>query len=745
MSANIPQGPPFPSATAPRLGYIGALDSLRALAVLAVLFYHADVLWLPGGFLGVEVFFVVSGYLITALLLAEYRSHGSINLIQFWQRRARRLLPALFAMLIAVMAYAVIYLPDEVASLRGDVAAAFTYVTNWYLIAANQSYFEIIGRPSLLRHLWSLAVEEQFYLLWPLLFAFVLIRLRTRAAMLLLLLGATLSALWMGLQFQPDTDPSRIYYGTDTRAAGLLIGAALAFAWTPRGGDSPSRLKRWLLDAVGLAALGGLVAAGLALSEFDAFLYQGGMLLVGVATAFLIAAVVSPHSPVFGGILSFRILRWIGQRSYSLYLWHWPVFMVTRPQLDTTLEGMPLLALRFALTFALAEISFRVVESPIRNGALGKAWENWGAAQGARRWGLGFAWMGILAGLALGTFLLGSAVIQAQPAAEPDYVLNAEEDPAFLNEQDSTATEIILPPETAGTDSVASVESSEMSSVSLILPEELPAEMPIDVPSAPDPQLYQDSWVRIARANHVPLINSLQSEINALRSARIDSGPRAPRIQPVCGDKCLARLEFLQLKEGAIRPAKTPMRQIARKVTPTPAKPTTPATTAAIPVTPPEEAQVLAVGDSVMLGASNYLRKSIFAIDVDAKIGRQVSAALKLLRERQDARLIPHVVIVHLGNNGTFSPKQFDEMMTVLRDVPRVVFLTNKVPRKWQDPNNNALAEGVGRYPNALLVDWNGTSALHPEWFWKDGIHLRPEGARVYANLIARIVDQQIQ
>jgi lysophospholipase L1-like esterase len=146
-----------------------------------------------------------------------------------------------------------------------------------------------------------------------------------------------------------------------------------------------------------------------------------------------------------------------------------------------------------------------------------------------------------------------------------------------------------------------------------------------------------------------------------------------------------------------------------------------------------------------MLGASNYLRRSILAIDVDAKIGRQVSAALKLLRERQDARLMPQVVIVHLGNNGTFSAKQFDEMMTVLSDVPRVVFLTNKVPRKWQDPNNSAMAEGVGRYPNAVLVDWNATSAMHPEWFWKDGIHLRPEGARVYANLIAQVVDRQLQ
>src|SRR5918992_2342578 len=219
------------------LPYAPGLDGLRALAVIAVLLYHAELSWLPGGFLGVEVFFVISGYLITALLLTEWWQHGRVDLKRFWIRRARRLLPALYLLLAVTLAYAVLFLPGEVAGLRGDVIAALGYVTNWYLVLGNESYFEAIGRPSLLKHLWSLAVEEQFYLLWPPVLALGLgvgaTRWRERRVLLVALAGAAASALLMALLYRPEVDPSRIYFGTDTRATGLLIGAALAFAWTP--------------------------------------------------------------------------------------------------------------------------------------------------------------------------------------------------------------------------------------------------------------------------------------------------------------------------------------------------------------------------------------------------------------------------------------------------------------------------------------------------------------------------------
>jgi peptidoglycan/LPS O-acetylase OafA/YrhL len=219
------------------LPYLPGLDGLRALAVIVVLLYHADLPWLPGGFLGVEVFFVISSYLITALLVAEWRQHGRIDLKAFWFRRARRLLLALYLLLAVTLAYAVVFLPEEVTGLRSDVIAALGYVTNWYLVFGHESYFEAIGRPSLLKHLWSLAVEEQFYLLWPPVLAVGLSmgarRWRERRVLLVALSGAAASAVLMGALYRPEADPSRLYFGTDTRATGLLMGAALALVWTP--------------------------------------------------------------------------------------------------------------------------------------------------------------------------------------------------------------------------------------------------------------------------------------------------------------------------------------------------------------------------------------------------------------------------------------------------------------------------------------------------------------------------------
>ncbi len=718
--------PPKAPSNHSRLSYLPALDGLRALAVLAVLFYHADVLWLPGGFLGVEIFFVVSGYLITSLLLAEYRAHNSVSLKNFWQRRARRLLPALFALLGAVLIYAVMFLPEEVASLRADVLAAFAYVTNWYMIFAEQSYFQEMGRPSLLRHLWSLAVEEQFYLLWPLIFVFVLTRWKPRAAMLVLMFGATISALWMGAQFQPDADPSRIYYGTDTRAAGLLIGAALAFVKLASTGN----WRKWALEILGAASLGVLIAACLFLSEFDPFLYQGGMLVVAAATALVIASVVAPTSPLMAPVLGFGVLRWVGLRSYSLYLWHWPVFMVTRPQLDTTLEGTPLLVLRFALTFALAEISFRLVESPLRNGALGKVWNQWTQLRGARRWLTSALAIFCGAYIAVGAYALANAVIHAQPMPEPDFVL-------MLEEQETVSDEPSIAPQEQVIEE--SETSSEFSRVSYIILED---EEPVHAPAPESAFSYpQDSWLRSIVLRRARVTNPLQADAENWRLRRAETNTFAKTNRARCSEQCQQRLELAELKSGIVRPATPAPKPIARKTAP-------PARVVKNPVAqspvPPRNgpAPILAIGDSVMLGAIHSFRQVGLDVDVDAKLGRQVSAAIKLLRARQQTNSLAPIVVIHLGNNGTFSAKQFDEMMSVLRDVPRVIFLTTKVPRKWQAPNNLALAEGVKKYPKAMLVDWNGLSHQHAEYFWKDGIHLRPEGARVYANLIAQVVRQ---
>src|SRR5215204_1561256 len=284
-----------------RLSYSPGLDGLRALAVMAVLLYHADLGWMPGGFLGVEVFFVISGYLITALLLAEWHQKGRISLKDFWLRRARRLLPALYVLLVVTLGYSVVFLPGEVAGLRDDAIAAVGYVTNWFLVLGRESYFESVGRPSLLQHLWSLAVEEQFYLVWPVVLAVGLSvgasRLRPRRMLMVALFGAGASAVAMAVLYAPGVDPSRIYYGTDTRATGLLCGAALAFLWSPTEKFRPADKwalrratgrfrRRWwsavpvLTEALGVAALAALAIFCLRLGEYQPFLYRGGLAAV---------------------------------------------------------------------------------------------------------------------------------------------------------------------------------------------------------------------------------------------------------------------------------------------------------------------------------------------------------------------------------------------------------------------------------------------------------------------------------
>ena len=264
-----------------------ALDGLRALAVIAVLLYHADLGWIPGGFLGVEVFFVISGYLITLLLVNEHEQNGRISLRRFWFRRARRLLPAAYALLLVVSLTVVLFVREQAEQTRGDVVAGLTYTTNWYLIFTGQSYFQSFGRPSLLHHLWSLAVEEQFYLVWPLILILLLVVCRRRPERMVIPMLAMVagSTVLMAVLYNP-ADPSRAYYGTDTRAGGLILGATFALFWRPGYlGRGAVAAKGRILDLVGLAGLGALAVIMATIRDQDALLYRGGFLLVGLATA----------------------------------------------------------------------------------------------------------------------------------------------------------------------------------------------------------------------------------------------------------------------------------------------------------------------------------------------------------------------------------------------------------------------------------------------------------------------------
>ncbi len=412
-----------PSGVSGRLPYLPGLDGLRALAVFSVLLYHGGYSWMVGGFLGVEVFFVISGYLITSLLLAEWRDDNHISLGRFWIRRARRLLPALFVLLVGVLLVGVIFLPDEVAGLRGDVLASVFYVNNWAYIFTDQSYFEVVGRPSLVAHLWSLAVEEQFYLLWPLLFVGGMKLLGRRWFPVLVVAGAIGSAVLMAALFDPSGgDPSRVYYGTDTRAAGLLFGCALAFVWAPwRLRPTVGRGMTVAFDLIGVAALAVLVHMLIFTNEFSSSLYRGGFLRLDLVTLVVIAVIVHPAAHL-GRWMGIAPLRWLGLRSYGIYLFHWPVFQLTRPGLDVDLDGPALFALRLAITLALAELSYRFVELPIRKGALSRRWADLRGAGGYRKQALRRRWATALIGAFALIVPLAVVAALAERPAPPDYL-----------------------------------------------------------------------------------------------------------------------------------------------------------------------------------------------------------------------------------------------------------------------------------------------------------------------------------
>ena len=371
------------------MGYLPGLDGLRAVAVLGVLLYHADVPWMPGGFLGVDVFFVLSGFLITSLILEELDRSGRLDFGRYYVCRSRRLLPALVLVLLVVCIAAVLIYRDAASQVRTDALASIFYINNWWYVIQQQSYFEFIGRPPMLKHLWSLAVEEQFYLIWPAIAYLVYRWAKRRGVALVSLVLAVGSTAWMIVLSRqngfPDlADPSRAYFGTDSHCIGLLVGAALATLWRPGRLRAPlARSGSIIVTVVGAAAFLGVLYFFLFVGEFTPFMYtHGGFLLLAAVTAALIAMATHPGAPL-GGWIGSQPWRWIGQRSYGLYLWHWPIFMVTRPMLDWPLDGPIVLVLRLALTFGVAELSYRYVEIPIRRGALTRVWRHWRTSTGA--------------------------------------------------------------------------------------------------------------------------------------------------------------------------------------------------------------------------------------------------------------------------------------------------------------------------------------------------------------------------
>lgn len=606
--------------------YHPGLDGLRAVAVLAVLAYHLGFGWAEGGLLGVEVFFVLSGYLITDLLVNERQRSGRVHLGQFWLRRAKRLLPALFVMLAAVVVWATLVDPARLAAVRSDLPAAVFYASNWWFIFRHVSYFARFGPPSPLGHLWSLAIEEQFYVVWPLVVVAALRLARWRRALVALtILGAAASAAEMAVLYVPGGNPTRVYDGTDTRAFALLIGAALALLLPRARAFGPvSHGARRLLEAVGGVALVGIFVLLWRTGEYSTFLYRGGMVALSVLTALVIAVTIHPGARL-GRLLGAEPLRWLGERSYAIYLWHYPVIVLTTP-----VGARPSLArgtLQVASSVVLAAVSWRFVEQPARTGALGRLWER------ARRrdW-------------------------RSLPRIGPTRAVAAGGVAAALSVCVVGLAGLVAPPPAGTPTSLGNV---------------------VTVPRRP-------TTPRGGRA-------ATTTDPSSSRSATTSTDP----------------------------------------------SPTTSTTTTA----PPAGQGVTAIGDSIMVDAAPYLEQLLPGIAIDAKVGQQLVQAQADVAQLRAQGMIGDRVIVELGTNGPFTARQLETFLASLGPMRRIVLVNTRVPRPWEQPVNATIDAVAQHTPHARLVDWYDASAATPQYFYPDGVHLDPTGARFYASLLAQALE----
>jgi peptidoglycan/LPS O-acetylase OafA/YrhL len=355
--------------------YIPAIDGLRAVAVIAVILYHLGFKWIPGGFLGVDLFFVISGYVITRLLLDSIQRSGGLDLRAFYVARIRRLLPPLVFMIITTTIFVGFWAPDTMRRFLGDAPFALFGGMNWWLVFRETDYFEAIGRPPLLQHTWSLGVEAQFYLVWPLILLLVLRyfgKNKIPGAALLIAAFSGIALLVVSLQIDAanTSKVSHVYFGTDTHSIGLFLGAALAVRWIPQNlQETVSRKAQDFIDGIGIVGFLGIIAAFLFIDENDPTLYKLAFPLAGLFGCAIITSIVHPASR-FAPILSSKPFVWIGERSYAIYLWHWVVFQVTRPDYDLEGSQWALYSLRVLIVFALADISLRLVELPVRTGLI---------------------------------------------------------------------------------------------------------------------------------------------------------------------------------------------------------------------------------------------------------------------------------------------------------------------------------------------------------------------------------------
>lgn len=649
--------------------YLYFLDGLRAVAILAVLAFHFDNTWLSGGFLGVEIFFVISGFIITKLLLDEWQKTGKIDLKRFWLRRLRRLIPAAFTVMVATWICVLLWFPEEINQVFEDLIYGLTFTNNWNYIVNERSYFELIGRPRLFEHLWSLGVEFQFYVFWALL-CMVLFRLKKSMSISIIALSAFASTCLMAMLFNPELDPSRIYFGTDTRISALLIGSIVAIS--VRENDEPlNSTNHFLLNFVTFIGVIGLVSFCFFAESSDAFLFQGGFLAVSILTASVIASCLKLSqqktlTPILG-LLSSAPLRFIGIRAYGLYLWHWAIFALTQPFVDVPFEGITLLFVRLGLTFMFSEITFQFIEKPIRNGSLErffmqqKSFALWMFA--------GSMSLAGCSGLMIAT--------EKKLETTPQYVINEA-----INNQ------------------AASLNNGAL-------------DVPLIERSKHDAMCDVDETAQVISSENKLFLVADQTakEAKPVKLHDIKAHPTETKVQTTTPVQ--NRLQFERAKGKGYVNRVTTVEKAG------------------------EKSPIFLLGDSVMVGATDELVKRLPNASLDSQVGRQLSKGIQILGERKANNTLSDTVIIHLGNNSPINQHQIDDLVSLLTEKRKLVFVNLKLPRNYESANNQLLDEAAKKHPNVRVVDWHSRSMNAENIFGKDGIHLLGNGAKLYAELIA--------
>tara|TARA_B100001778_G_scaffold187661_1_gene154524 strand:- start:686 stop:2794 length:2109 start_codon:yes stop_codon:yes gene_type:complete len=664
------------------LPYMPGLDGLRALAVVAVIAYHSEIESVPGGFLGVEIFFVISGYLITALLLEEFNLNSAINLRQFWVRRARRLLPALFLYIGGSVAFAY-SMAEDVVPTKGEVLSTLGYVYNWFGIFQEISYTDVFERKNFFHHLWSLAVEEQFYLLWPVLLLCLQRYINRKVTMSLLVVGITISAFLMWTMYQPFEDPLRVYYGTDTRASGLLIGALLAYIWRPWNAEKSKLLPKGkdVLLLVGLAAMGILVWANMyytLLMPGADQLFRGGFLITSTVTAVVIACVAIPNSRL-NSILGLAPFVWVGKRSYGLYLWHWPIFQLTRERVDVDINGWELFAVRMFVTLVFVEISYQCIERPIRERRMMRE-----LAKVKKIKVIKLA----LPKLALSSLGIFASIMILQGVQVDRSIQQFETVDVAADDNSEETIEIVKKDNSA----VIADGNSEEAIDIVEKDNSVSAAMPPIQSSAPQftPQ------PQAAPIKEVPL-SVIEDAISVVANPEVWQ-------------------ELMNIPSYAVSIYFDHITFIGDSV------------------------MLGALTDVGNGGVEEAFLQDISTISdqvtVSAAKNRQWYELPGIIRDLDRQNEIGEIVVIHLGNNGVIDDNMINESLELLRDARKVLLINVRVPRRWENKVNNLLSDAVVRFDNTELLDWYSLSNKEPEYFSRDGVHTVPTGARYYVDAI---------